>query len=276
MRRFVTILLISSALAAAEPITREAIEKRLASLQKDRDQMIATLTTIDGAIIDCKYWLDQIKSEAPKTEVKKSDAEAGHPRPDAKKEWRMEPTTHAESMNEIKRMLKDLALTAGAGNETVLAINQMEQMKAKNGGYPLNMYHARLDPIMATNRKEEEALGSRGYSRTYINRFYPKYLYRRNMDSKYEPRRNAATGVLEAEPFVETMIVKSEFEDKSVKSAKVPKGCGPWLDQITAIEPIPESDEEDLALKVSRLEGQLAEARRASEQAAAAQQVKRG
>jgi hypothetical protein len=86
MRRFVTILLILSALAAAEPITREAIEKRLASLEKDRAQMIATLTTIDGAIIDCKYWLEQIKSEAPKIESKESDAKAGHPQPAAKKE----------------------------------------------------------------------------------------------------------------------------------------------------------------------------------------------
>ncbi len=87
MRRFFAVLLIGSALAFSEPMTREAVEKRLALLEKDRLQVIANLNAMDGAIQDCKYWLDQFDSEkAHATKEVKPTAKPGHPPAAAKKE----------------------------------------------------------------------------------------------------------------------------------------------------------------------------------------------
>jgi uncharacterized coiled-coil protein SlyX len=83
MRRFLQLLLMTSALAFAEPITREAIEKRLASLEEARIQQMANLNALNGAIEDCKFWLNQL---AAKPDQLKPTAKPGHPPAPAKKE----------------------------------------------------------------------------------------------------------------------------------------------------------------------------------------------
>lgn len=50
-------------------IDREALTERMSQLEKDRDQTIARLQAIVGAIQDCAYWLAQLdKSESTKSE----------------------------------------------------------------------------------------------------------------------------------------------------------------------------------------------------------------
>ena len=41
-------------------LTKDAIEKRLAMLEKDYESTIANANAISGAIQDCKYWLEQL------------------------------------------------------------------------------------------------------------------------------------------------------------------------------------------------------------------------
>ncbi len=61
-------------------ITREAIEKRLADLRAQREQVQANLVQLqanmnayDGAIQDCEHWLSQInaieKDKGPESQV---------------------------------------------------------------------------------------------------------------------------------------------------------------------------------------------------------------
>ncbi len=42
-------------------ITRETIEARLAELRAQREQMIANLNAIGGAIQDCEFWLSELE-----------------------------------------------------------------------------------------------------------------------------------------------------------------------------------------------------------------------
>ena len=41
-------------------MNRELLEKRLVELVEQRDQMIANINLVLGAIQDCEYWLSQI------------------------------------------------------------------------------------------------------------------------------------------------------------------------------------------------------------------------
>ena len=92
MRRFFILFATVTALAVCEPITRESVEKRLAGLKEAKEQAVANLNAMNGAIQDCQFWLDQLaaKPEASKREAPKppqpKDAAPGHPRTQATKE----------------------------------------------------------------------------------------------------------------------------------------------------------------------------------------------
>lgn len=43
------------------PITKEALELRLAALERDRAQAIANVNAYDGAIQECQFWLELLK-----------------------------------------------------------------------------------------------------------------------------------------------------------------------------------------------------------------------
>ena len=56
-------------------ITREAVEKRLAMLKHQKDEMLqqienlsANVNAYNGAIQDCEHWLQQLAKEAKKDE----------------------------------------------------------------------------------------------------------------------------------------------------------------------------------------------------------------
>lgn len=49
-------------------MTKEALEARIQSLQREQEQLIAKTNAFSGAIQDCKYWLEELAKEVPKTE----------------------------------------------------------------------------------------------------------------------------------------------------------------------------------------------------------------
>ena len=53
------------------PITQQALELRLETLQRDRAQAIANINAYDGAIQECEYWLGVLKIAEKKEETKK-------------------------------------------------------------------------------------------------------------------------------------------------------------------------------------------------------------
>ena len=80
-----------AAVAPASPgITKDALQQRLAELKAQYDQSIATANALQGAMVDCQYWLDQLTAQEAKaaadakTEAKKPDAKPEH-LPSAKK-----------------------------------------------------------------------------------------------------------------------------------------------------------------------------------------------
>jgi hypothetical protein len=58
---------------SAPAITVEALEARLAGLEKGRAQTLATLSAYDGAIQECQYWLDLVKKAKTAQPAKPGD-----------------------------------------------------------------------------------------------------------------------------------------------------------------------------------------------------------
>jgi hypothetical protein len=56
-------------------ITREALEQRMAQLKAQYDQFVANANATQGAMMECQYWLDQIKA----AETKQPESPAGKP-----------------------------------------------------------------------------------------------------------------------------------------------------------------------------------------------------
>lgn len=150
------------------------------------------------------------------------------------------------------------------GNPPVMALNLKRMVEATKGGYPKHLYHEALDPVIVLREDQHHELAMLGYVENYIPRQYPRTLYRRNPDLKFEPKFDPATKVLLFEPFVEARLVRDENHEKAVRKDRVPPGCGPWVLRVEEIEPLPDGSGEDPAVTIARLEGQIEEARRAA------------
>lgn len=46
-------------------MTKAEVEARLALLENDKQDAINRALTLDGAIQECKHWLDQVSQETP-------------------------------------------------------------------------------------------------------------------------------------------------------------------------------------------------------------------
>lgn len=44
-------------------ITKEAIEERIKRLEADREQALANANALEGAILDCQYWIGELSKE---------------------------------------------------------------------------------------------------------------------------------------------------------------------------------------------------------------------
>jgi hypothetical protein len=161
--------------------------------------------------------------------------------------------TPASKNAEIRDMIKRVRMEPKADNRPVLGVNIIKMEQAKKGGFPKHMYHETLEAVCDVSTEEEEmALASKGYVSHYIPQAFPLWLYRRNLDAKFE-----------AEGFVEAIVVQSEDQMHAITKRKVPKGCSEWAKRVTDLAPIPDGPEEDPAVTIARLEGQLSEARNA-------------
>jgi hypothetical protein len=54
-------------------ITKEDIQKRLAMLEQDYERAIADVNAINGAMQDCKHWLEQLTKDEPTDESKQEN-----------------------------------------------------------------------------------------------------------------------------------------------------------------------------------------------------------
>jgi hypothetical protein len=170
------------------------------------------------------------------------------------------------SQAEVDRAVREMRMTPQNRNKPVLGIFLAAQMQAKRMGFPKHMYHATLAPRLALDEIEEEAYNNQGYTTQYIPREYPKFLYRRNMDPRYEPHFDRATNILTNEPYVEGREVKDEHAEKLLRTMKPKAGQSVWYTSVAEIndkEPIQDGPEEDPAVTIARLEGELAGARAA-------------
>lgn len=148
-------------------------------------------------------------------------------------------------MQEIQETLRSLQ-NPKVNNKPVLGVNVLEHQRARNGGYPLHMYHESLDPVAVLNEDQEQAMAERGYVRHYVRREYPKWKFRRNLDPKFQ-----------GDDYVEARLVRSREAEQDLLKHRGPQGCGPWVNSALDIEPLPDSMHEPAEVKIARLEGEL-------------------
>jgi hypothetical protein len=138
------------------------------------------------------------------------------------------------SMKAVEEILRDLGRGERA-NPPVLALNNRNLMKARNNGYPMEMYHETEEPVFALNERQSEKLMALGYVTHYIPRQYPKTIFRHNPDRKFALRRDPATGEPLNHEFVEERVVKTEQHHQELRKLKTPRGCGPWVERLTDV-----------------------------------------
>jgi hypothetical protein len=155
------------------------------------------------------------------------------------------------SMKDVEAILRDLS-KGERGNPPVLALNNRNLMKARNNGYPMEMYHETLEPVFALNEAQTEKLMSMGYVTHYIPRHYPKAIFRHNPDPKFALRRDPATGEPLNHEFVEERFVKTAALHGALKKEQAPKGCGPWVEKLTDIQAPPNRPEDGPAKGLKR------------------------
>jgi hypothetical protein len=147
-------------------------------------------------------------------------------------------------------------------NPDILAIDALTIMRAKQNGYPKHLYHEALEPVLALNKFQHTELMKIGYVEHYIPREYPKVLFRRNMDPRFDLRRDPGTKEPLNHEHVEERMVRSKEAEAALKKQPAPAGCGPWVQKLTDIEPLPDGPDEHPDVTIARLQGELAESRR--------------
>jgi hypothetical protein len=155
------------------------------------------------------------------------------------------------SMKDVEDILRDLG-KGERSNPPVLALNNRNLMKARNNGYPMEMYHETMEPVLALNERQTEKLMSMGFVTHYIPRHYPKVVFRHNPDPKFALRRDPATGEPVNHEFVEERFVKTAAHHDALRNERVPKGCGPWVEKLTDIEGLPDGPEDGPAKGLKR------------------------
>jgi hypothetical protein len=166
------------------------------------------------------------------------------------------------SQREVDAFLQDVRMNRTKKSPQVLQINQVAMMKAKNNGFPRDLYHETLEMRQALSEEDQVALLQAGYHLEYVPQHYPKWIHRRNMADKFAEIQDSSCPTILNNAFVESRMVKTEDEEKRLRAQKPPAGAGPWCNAVGDIDPLPETEYVDPAQKIAQLEGALAEAQR--------------
>lgn len=161
------------------------------------------------------------------------------------------------SQQECDAFLRDARMAPTTKSPRVLGINQIPLMRAKNNGYPIDMHHPTLEMRQALKEEEEMALVNMGYQRQYIPKEYPKALFRRNMAPKYEPQFDPTTNLQVNNAFVEEVVCRDETHEKTLRLMKVKPGQSEWCEKITDLPELEDGPQEDPAITIAHLRGQI-------------------
>jgi hypothetical protein len=155
------------------------------------------------------------------------------------------------SMKDVEAILRDLS-KGERSNPPVLALNNRNLMKARNNGYPMEMYHETMEPVFALSEAQSGKLMALGFVTHYIPRQYPKFIFRHNPEPKFALRRDPATGAPLNHAFVEERFVKTAALHEALKKERVPNGYGPWVEKLADVERPPEGPEDGPANALKR------------------------
>lgn len=165
---------------------------------------------------------------------------------------------------EVEKVLAKFA-QKGITNKPVLAVNLLRMQQLRNDGFPLHMYHETLQPQIVQNESQREALVDMGYGERYIRHNWPAFLFRRNMDKKFD-LPNPSKG--DPGDFIEARVFKSQADLDAESGKRAPKtAVGGWVPKVTMLPAIEDGPSEDPKVTIARLQGELAGSHRQTAQA---------
>lgn len=172
----------------------------------------------------------------------------------------VEPPTGQQtmSMREVDQFLTEARMAPNTKSPRILGINQIPIMRARSNGYPIWLYHETLEARQAFKEEEEQALVVLGYRREYIAKAYPKTLFRRNMDARFEPRFDKATGIQENHSFVEERCARDAKQEKELRLMKPKNGQSDWVEKLADLPELADGPTENPMVTIARLQGELA------------------
>ncbi len=153
---------------------------------------------------------------------------------------------------------------AKATNEPVLMVNLEEQMSLARGGYPLWLYHATLKPQYVVNKTQATEMKAIGYGVNYIPQEFPKMLFRRNMDPRFDtPAKQTEHAHFFTRgglgDFIESRTFQTADEFGRAEKERLPKTViGGWVPKVSDLPPIPADDAMDKEARIQQLEGMIA------------------
>jgi hypothetical protein len=185
--------------------------------------------------------------------------------------------TDREVQDFLARVRKDPRTT----NPRILQVQMTIAARGKNGGFPHDMYHDSLSPVTVQNVEEEMIMSQAGFYSEYRHRSFPVTLFRRNMHPRFEksPEERQRIQALTPEAraiematvnehdYIEECLVHTQAELDAKLAIPARKGVtSAWVRKFAEVEPFEQPSNEDPALAIARLEGQLAEARAKAEE----------
>lgn len=155
----------------------------------------------------------------------------------------------AAEMSRVDDRLRAVALQPTTRLRAPLVIDQLRMMKLKNMGFPMHMYHERLDMRVANSQDMYDALIAAGYQETYIHKTHPKMLYRRN----FAPEFAGADG-----EYIESRLARTPADQVALMKAPHRKTQSDWCESLAQLPPLPDAPEESPEVVIARLQAQLA------------------
>lgn len=170
------------------------------------------------------------------------------------------------TMRDVEDVLAKYHNDSRVTKEPVLMSEILEMERLKNKGFPKWMHHAGLPSVEVTNKDQERGLMEKGYQVSYIHKEYPKFIFRRNTESTVIPACMIANVLIPervafkfaAPDHIEERQIKNPAEEAKYRDMEVEQGCTGWFDLVADIPKKKRANEEDPAVTIARLQGQLA------------------
>lgn len=166
---------------------------------------------------------------------------------------------------QVDELIQKARSAARRGNPVVLGVNQIKLMQAQKAGFPKDLYHEHLPTVHCLTEEEEKVYRENGFveyqNANWASTKHPKMLFRRNFTTR---RIVNQQGIFIRDEFkfpapecIEDKTAMTPAEEVEILKRKAEVNCSQWFATVADLPKLDEAPEEDPAVTIARLEGQV-------------------